>query len=171
MPKTGRPEESGGDAFEAGCSKFGGLGRAVGEIRGGEFHFGKSFGHFRVGLVGSSDFARQVAGGGAAHSKWEYRFAGDAVQQERIAVFGGCGYDIDALAFAGNGGEVWRGGNIAVPKVVGNFLKMPETPAGAGVECNQAIREEIVAQVGDADEVRFGSAGGDVSNTTHLIHR
>src|SRR3954471_8896872 len=134
MSETGRSKKSRSDAFEARGSKLRGFWRAVGEVRRGEFHPGKAFGQFGVRLVGSSHFARQVARGRAAHAKWKNRFPGDSVQQERIPIFGGYVYGIHAPAFPRNSRQIWRGGNIPVPKIVWNFLKMPEAPARAGVQ-------------------------------------
>src|SRR6266853_11034 len=122
MAKAGRAEESRGGAFELVGNKFSGFRRAIGEVGGGEFHFGEAFGQLRVGVVGGGYFARQIAGWRAAQAKRKNQLAGHAVEQERVANLGGDGDDVHAFALAGDGGEIRRGGNVLVPDVVRDFL-------------------------------------------------
>src|SRR5262249_36781617 len=95
----------------------------------------------------------------------------NTVQQQRIPVFRRDRHDIEAFAITGDGRQIGRRRDVPIPKVVGNFLKMPEAPARPCVQRNEAICEQIVTQVTDTDEVWLGSAGRDVGNTAHFIER
>ena len=53
-------------------------------------------------------------------------------------------------------GQERRGGNVEVPDIVADFLKVPEVFARGGVEGDQTIGIKIVTGVVDADEVRLG---------------
>src|SRR5205085_4231358 len=80
------PKETRSDTLEAARREFRNLGITVGEIRRGEFHFGETLRQLRVRLVRRGNLPGQIAGWGAAHSKWEYGFATHAIEQQRIAV-------------------------------------------------------------------------------------
>src|SRR5215831_13922675 len=138
MSEAGKAKESSRAAFEAKRRECCSFLRSVGEVRGGEFHFRKPFGQLRVWLVRRSDFTGQIACWRAAHAKREDKLAVDAIQQQRVAVLCGDGNNVHMLAVARDRREVRRSGNISIPKVVRNFLKMPEALASSGIQCDQA---------------------------------
>src|SRR6266850_7295270 len=69
--KAGGSKEAGSDALEAAGGEFRDLRVAVSEVCRGELHFGETLGQLRFGLVKCCNFPGQIAGWGAAHSKWE----------------------------------------------------------------------------------------------------
>src|SRR6266581_5910963 len=170
MPQARWTKKSGGDTFEAGGGKFRGFRRSVGEVCGGELHFPKTLGQLRVRLISRGHFARQITGGGSAHAKRENGFASDAIQQEGIGILGGDRDDIHPFALAGYGCEIGWSRNIPIPKIVGNFLEMPKALAGARIQCYEAIRKEIIAEMSNAYEIWLWPTRGNISNPTYLIH-
>src|SRR5260221_13851519 len=68
------------------------------------------------------------------------------------------------------GRKIRWSGDVPVPKVVGNFLKMPQALARPRIQSDKTIGEKVVTQVGHAKEVRFRAAGRDKGNATDLIH-
>ena len=170
MSKAGRSEKAGVDTFEAcghkGCCFL----CAVSEIGGGEFHLGKRLRQFGIGLVGGGLFARQITRGRPAHAKREDGFARHPVQQQRVAVLGRGRDHIHPLAISRDGGQVRRCRHVAIPKVVGNLLEMPQPLACSRVQSDQAVGKKIIAVMSHTDEIRLRSAGGDVRDAAHFVH-
>ena len=60
---------------------------------------------------------------------------------------------VDALSVAADGEQVRRRGQVAVPEVVMHELIVPEALAGGGVEREQAVGEEVLADAVAAPEI------------------
>ena len=89
---------------------------------------------------------------GAAGER-EERLAGPSVQHVDVAEFRDLRDRIDAAAVPGDGDQIRRGGKVPVPDVVFDALEMPQALAGARVERQDAVGEQVVAVAVDAIEV------------------
>ena len=90
----------------------------------------------------------------------EERFAGFAVQHVDIAGLGDLRDGIDVMPVPLHGDEAGGGGKIEVPGVVTDALEVPDAFAGAGVEGEHAVGEEVVSNAVGAVEIEGGRAGG-----------
>ena len=89
------------------------------------------------------------------------RLAGHAIEDLEESLLAGLRDDVDLLAVVADGEELGRGREVVVPEVVVHHLEMPEPLAGAGIEREQAIAEEIGAfAVGAVKIVRSASRSG-----------
>ena len=68
-----------------------------------------------------------------------------------------------------NGGQLRRRRVVVIPQVVMDHLKMPQAFAGACIQREQAIAEEIGAGPVRAVEVERGGAGGEVGDAALLV--
>src|SRR5207244_8180881 len=66
---------------------------------------------------------------------------------------------VDLPAVARDRDEIRRRGKVPVPHVVAEALEMPDALAGARVEREDAVREEIVAVTRDAVEIERRGSG------------
>jgi hypothetical protein len=90
--------------------------------------------------------------------------AGDAVEEVEEALLGGLRDGVDGLAVAVDGEQCWRRGEVAVPDVVMDALEVPEALAGVGVEGEECVGEEVVADAIGAVEVTYRGACRDVDD-------
>jgi hypothetical protein len=97
------------------------------------------------------------------------RRAGDAIEEVDDSLLGGLGDGVDAPAVAIDSDERGRSGEVAIPDVVMDSLKMPEAAAGGGVEGEERVGEEVVANAVASVEIEDGGAGGDVDDTALSI--
>ena len=51
-----------------------------------------------------------------------------------------------------------------------NELKMPQAFSRARIQGDETVGEQIVAQMGDAGEIRFRASRADVGNVTDIVH-
>ena len=99
------------------------------------------------------------------------RFAGDAIEHPDEALLADLRDYVDGLAVVANGQELGRGGIVVIPNVVVHHLEMPEAAAGAGIEGQQAIGEEVRAVAVGAIEIVFGAGGGRVQDAAFFVER
>ena len=74
-------------------------------------------------------------------------------------------------AVVADGQELGRGRVVVVPDVVVDHLEMPEPLAGAGVEGEQAVAEEVGALPVGAVEVVFRTGGREVDDAALFVDR
>src|SRR5207244_574358 len=77
---------------------------------------------------------------------------------------------LNFFALAVDGYEHGRRGKVAVPHVVLHGLKVPDAFAGGGVERDQGVGEEIVADAVGAVEIEGGGSGGDVDDAAGSVN-
>ena len=142
-----------------------------GQIRLGVGLPSKGRRNFRRGLVYGGGVSREGVCIDPHKTEVVQRFARDSVEQERVTQLGHLRHGIHAAAVAFDRYEVrWRG-NVPVPNVVPQLLKMPEPPSGRGVEGQDAVGEQVVPLMIDADEVRFWGAKSNVCDAPRFVHR
>ena len=163
-------KEAGFGALEARLCKLGGFLRAFGQVRRREFLFRKPLGQFRIRLIGSGDFAAQCADGSATEPKGKNWLSVHPIQQERIANLGNDCDRVHFFALASNRGQVRRSGDVQVPNIVADFLKMPEALARPGIERDQAVGEHVIAAMPYTDEIGLGGTGGHVGDAADFVH-
>ena len=73
------------------------------------------------------------------------RLAGDAVEDIQEAELGGLRDHVHRLAVVAYGEQLGAGGEVVIPEIVVDGLKMPEAFAGARIEREKAVAEEIGA--------------------------
>jgi hypothetical protein len=116
------------------------------------------------GLGLGGEFADEVGGGHGLFFDGEEGFAGLAVEEEDVGRFGDLGDGVDLLAVVLHGHEVGRGGQIAVPQIVVDGLKVPLALAGVRIEREEGVGEEVVAVAVAAVEIEGGGAGGHIDD-------
>ena len=141
------------------------------EVVFGEDLPGIGFGKERVGLRGGTHLAGYVAFGDLHLFDGKERFAGDPVEDVEVALLGGLGDGVDALAVVQHGCEHGRGGEVAVPDVVMDALEVPDLFAGLGVEREQGVGVEVVADAVAAVEVVDRRAGGREDHSAGRVDR
>ena len=141
-----------------------GLGGALGEGGFGDGLRGEGLGLEGIGLGFGGDFAGRCAGWVGAVFDGEERGARGAVEEVEVALLGGLGDGGDLFSVALDGDEGGGRGEVAVPDVVMDALEVPEALAGGGVEGEEGVGVEIVAEAGCAVEVGYRGAGGDVDD-------
>ena len=99
------------------------------------------------------------------------RLAGHAVEDVEQSELGGLRDDVDHLAVVLDGEELGRGGGVVVPEIVMDELVMPEALAGAEVEREDAVAEEIGAFAVAAVHVVSGRAEREIADAALLIDR
>src|SRR5439155_17323167 len=71
------------------------------------------------------------------------RLAGYAVEHIEEAELGGLRDDVELLAVVPHGEQLRRGRQIVIPEIVVDDLEMPEALAGAEVEGEKRIAEQV----------------------------
>src|SRR5260370_25402327 len=115
--------------------------------------------------------ARHVGGGHAALFDGPQRLAGHAVEHPYESLLADLRHGVDGLAVVMHGEEFRGGGVVVVPNVVVDELEMPEALAGAGVEREEAVAEEIGAEAVCAVEIVLGAGGGRVEDAAFGVER
>src|SRR5260221_2718844 len=93
-----------------------------------------------------------------------------AIEKEHVALLAGLRDGIDPLSVAGNGDEARGGGEIAVPEVVPHGLEMPDPVSSGGVEGEERVREEVVAEAIGSVEIRGRGSRRHVDDPPRLVH-
>src|SRR5690606_3797010 len=83
------------------------------------------------------------------------------VEEEDVPRFGDLRHRVDHSPVVPYPHQVGRRGEVAVPDVVVDGLKVPHPPTRGGVERQQRVGEQVGAGAAAAVEVRGGGAGGD----------
>ena len=99
----------------------------------------------------------------------EERLAGDAIEEIDDALLGGLRDRVGGLAIVRYGEKRRRSGEVAIPDVVMDALEMPEALAGVGVEGEQRVGEEVVAEAIATVEIKDSRASGRVENAAFGI--
>ena len=89
--------------------------------------------------------ARHVARGHGTFFDRPHRLAGHALEDEHETLLRRLRDGVYLLAVLAHGDELRRGGQIVIPQIVMDRLEMPQALAGARVEREQAVAEEIRA--------------------------
>ena len=107
--------------------------------------------------------ARNVGGGNAPFLDVEERLARLAFEQKHIAGLRHLRDGVDPFTVANDRDQVGIDRQIMVPQVMTQRLKMPDTLARLRVECDRAVREQIIAAPVAAVEVegRRSQSGED----------
>ncbi len=83
-----------------------------------------------------------------------------AVEDPDVSALGDLGHGVDDAPVAPDADEGRRRGQVAVPKVMPHELEVPQPLPGGGIECDQAVGEQIVpVPVGPVKVVGRGSGG------------
>src|SRR2546423_283718 len=75
--------------------------------------------------------------------EWEERLPSRAVEEQRVGQLRDLRDGVHFHTIALDRDEIRRRGNVPVPDVVADFLKVPEPPAGERVERDDAVGEKI----------------------------
>ncbi len=126
------------------------LGRARGDHRLGHLLPREGRRRQRMTLRGRRPLAVDRGFRRAAFLHREQRRAGLAIQHEHVAVLGELRYGLHRLAVAHHGDQVRRRRQVPVPQIVLDDLVVPDALAGARVECQHRIGEQVVAVTIDA---------------------
>src|SRR5206468_3614708 len=90
----------------------------------------------------------------------EQRLACSTIEHVHVSVFRDLRDRVDLLAVAHDGDEIRRGGEVVVPDVVLDALEVPDAPARAGVEREDAVGKQVIAMAGDTVEIERRRTGG-----------
>ena len=90
----------------------------------------------------------------------EQRPAGPALEHVHVAVFRHLGDCFNLAPRAGDGDEVRGSGEVPVPHVVPDALKVPDAAPGPGVEREHTVGEQVVSVPGHTVEVEGRRSGG-----------
>ena len=101
----------------------------------------------------------------------EQRRAGRAIEQKHEAVLGGLRDGVDAAAVARHRHQARRRREVAIPDVVMDRLEVPDALAGRGVEREQRVREQVVAETIGAVEVGGRRSGRHVDDAARRRRR
>ena len=140
-------------ARSAGSSMYGLRSSAVNFCRA------KGGGFAGNGCVGQVSSSGHVGLGHRPLFDGPQRLAGHAIEHPDEALLADLRHDVDRLAVVPHGQQFRRGGVVVIPDVVVDHLEMPEPLAGAGIEREQAIAEQIGAFAVRAVEVVFRAGG------------
>ena len=99
----------------------------------------------------------------------EYRLARDAIEDVHEAVLTSLRDDVFLLAVTSDGHELRRRHQIVVPQIVMGGLVVPEILAGARIEGEEAVREEVRAVAIRSVEVIGGRAQREVGYAALFI--
>src|SRR5260370_35430459 len=116
-------------------------------------------------LLGSRDFAGFDGRGIFMGRGWKERLTVGAIEDVDETLFCGLGNGVDLFAATLYGEENGRSRKVAVPKIVVDALKMPDSFTGLRIQGEQAICEEIVTDTIGAVEIECGGAGRSVENS------
>src|SRR5882724_9770709 len=99
----------------------------------------------------------------------EKRLTREAVEQVDESLLRGLCNRVNRMAAALDSEQNgWRR-KIAVPNVVVNSLKMPETLAGARIDGDKAIGKQVVASAVRAIKIECGRARGDIDDAARGV--
>ena len=101
----------------------------------------------------------------------EHRRSRVPVEEPDVPGLGDLRHGIHGLAPARHGDEHRRGREVAIPEVVPEHLIMPDALAGARVECDDAVREQVVANAIRAVEVEGRRARGGKNHRALRVDR
>src|SRR5262249_41902335 len=118
----------------------------------------------RKRLFGGCFFSGDSAGRIFLVFDWEKRLAGGAIEEDDETVLGSLRDSVDGFAIAMDADERGRGGKITVPNIVTNGLEVPDAFASFGVEREEGVGEQIVADAIAAVKVECGGACGCVDD-------
>src|SRR6185369_12058135 len=121
-------------------------------------------------LLGGGDFAGHIAGRIFLVFDRKKRFASGPIEQVDESLLGGLGDGVYFLSFALNCGEDGRRGEVAIPYVVMNSLKMPDSFSRVCVESDERVGEEVIAQLVASVKIERGGAGRDVDDSMTRIY-
>jgi hypothetical protein len=129
----------------------------LGELLAGER---RGLGGQRLGIGGhlAGDVARRVA----AVLNGEQRLAAYPVEKVDPTLLGGLRHGVHHFAVVLYGDEAGRSGEIAIPEIVSDSLKVPDALAGVGFQRQQGVGEQVVAHAVGAIEIAGCRAGGDI---------
>ena len=97
------------------------------------------------------------------------RLAGHAIEHVEEAGLGRLRDDVDALAVVLHGEQLRAGDEVVVPEVVMDGLEVPQALAGARVEREQAVAEQVRADAVGAVEIVGRRAGREVGDAALLV--
>ena len=92
-------------------------------------------------------------------------------ESEIGSLLGGLGDGVDFFSVPFDGEQRGGRGKVAIPKVVAHALKMPDSFSGGGVEGDEAVGKQIIADAVGAVEVEGGGAGRDIDDAASGIER
>ena len=145
------------------------LGRAIGKHALGQPLAGERLGQERERLRISRDFAIDIRGRVLPVCDREERRPARAVEQEHVTRLGDLGDRVDRPAVAAHGDEVRGCGQVPIPDVVPDELKMPDARAGFRLECDEGVGEQVVpAAVGPIVVVRRRARGHEHEAPVHV---
>ena len=127
------------------------LGEDLASERRGLQRYRLDFGHY---------FAIDVRLWNLAVFNRKKRLAGLAVEDEHVAGLSDLRNRVDQTTVAPHCHEVRRRGNVAVPNVMLDELKMPDALAGIRIEGKKGVGEQIVANSVGSVEIESRSASG-----------
>lgn len=125
----------------------------------------------REGLRGPGGLARHVGFWNGALFDGPDGLAGDAVEDPHEALLADLRNSVDRFSVLMQCEELRGGGIVVIPDVVMHHLKMPEALAGAGVESEEAVGEEIGSSAVDAVEIVFRAGSGRIDDPTLFVER
>ena len=113
----------------------------------------------RQRLRGRKLLAIDIGSGDLAVFNREQRLAGFALEDEYVTRLGELYRGIDQIPVALHGDETGRDRQVAIPDVMLDNLKMPDTLARLRLQRNQRIREQIVSKAVGAVEIESRRPG------------
>ena len=99
------------------------------------------------------------------------RRAGHAIEDEDVPVLGRLRDGVDRLAVAPDRDEARRRGRVAIPDVVAHELEVPDELSRVGVEREQRVRVEVVANAVGAVEIGRRRSRRHVDDAARLVER
>src|SRR5690606_5488850 len=97
------------------------------------------------------------------------RLAGRSLEHEQKAVLRRLRDDVDASAVSFDRQKLWGLRQVVVPEIVMHQLLVPEPLAGAGVQRDERIAEQVVARTIAAEEVVARAAERDEDDAVLLV--
>src|SRR5207248_6139830 len=119
----------------------------------------------RIRLRFSESFAIERGLGRFAIGDGEQRLTGLSIENEDIAGLGDLRDSVDLAPVAGDGDQARGSGKIEIPDVVAHALEMPDALSSAGVEGEDAISKQIIADAVGAVKIEGRRAGGGENHT------
>ena len=93
------------------------------------------------------------------------------MEDPEVACLAGLRDNVQASAVMGDGRQLGRIGVVVVPDVVVHGLEIPDQLAGAGVERDQAVAEEVRASAVRSIEVVLGACRGHEEHPALCVQR
>ena len=116
-------------------------------------------------------FPRQVAPGELPVLDREQRRSRLAIEHEHEPVLRRLHDSIDTAAVLFERDEIRRRRQVAIPEIVADELKMPQALPRRGVERDEAVREQVVADSIAAVEIRRGRTGRHEDDAGRFVER